>query len=77
MGYIEDVRSLLKKPKITYPELLELLLNLEREQTTRLTKIALGVRNDIEENCNDMRTVWKIRKIANRLQEKINKKLSE
>lgn len=77
MGYIEDVRALLKKSDTTYLELLDLLIGLEREHAGRTVKIKLGVRSDIEELSQDMETIWKIGKIANRLRRKIEKKLSE
>jgi len=80
MGYIEDVQALLaqsEQSEVTYLELLDLLINLEREHAGRRVKIKLGVKHDIEELCDDMKTVWKIGEIAARLRLKIEKKLNE
>jgi len=70
MSYIEDVQSLLKNPDITYSDLLETLLSLEREHAIIKLKIQLGFSEDIK-------TVWKIAKLADRIKLKIEKKLSE
>jgi len=70
MSYIEDIRSLLKKPNTTYQDLLETLISLEREHAIIKLKIQLGFSEDI-------RTVWKIAKLADRIKLKIEKKLNE
>ena len=66
-----------KQSRYYYPDLLDLLISLEREHAGRTAKIKLGVRSDIEELSSDMKTVWKIGKIAARLRIKIEKKLKE
>jgi hypothetical protein len=70
MGYIEDVQFLLKKRNTSYSDLLDTLLSLEREHAIIKLKIQMGFSEDI-------RSLWKIAKIADRIKLKIEKKLSE
>jgi len=70
MGYIEDVQLLLKNPNTTYPDLLDTLLSLEREHAIIKLKIQMGFSEDIK-------SLWKIAKIADRIRQKIDKKLNE
>ncbi len=77
MGYIEDIQSLLETKEVDYIKFLDTLISLEREHATRIAKIKMGVKFDLEELSTDMETVWKISAIANRLRKKIEKKLNE
>jgi hypothetical protein len=77
MGYIEDVRYLLKNKNITYSDFLDVLINLEREHATRIVYQKFGVSDSIEGLTEDIKTLQKITKIADRLEKKIKKKLSE
>ena len=70
MGYIEDVRGLLKKEDVTYLDLLDTLLGLEREHAILKLKIQMGFSEDI-------RALWKITKLYDRIKIKIEKKLNE
>jgi hypothetical protein len=70
MSYIEDVRSLLENPNTTYPDLLETLLSLEREHAVIKIKIKMGFSEDIK-------SLWQIAKIADRIKLKLEKKLNE
>jgi len=70
MGYIEDVQSLLEKSDVTYSDLLDTLLGLEREHAVIKLKIKMGFSEDIK-------TLWKIGKIADRIKLKLEKKLNE
>jgi hypothetical protein len=70
MSYIEDVQCLVKKSSTTYLDLLEILLGLEREHHELKFKIKMGLSNDIK-------TLWKIAKLADRIKVKIEKKLNE
>jgi hypothetical protein len=77
MSYIEDVRALLRKKSTTYPDLLNTLISLQREHAVRITKLNMGLRNDIEELTEEVKTLQQILKISNRLQQKLEKKLNE
>jgi hypothetical protein len=71
MGYIEDVRSLLKKQDdVTYSDLLDTLLGLEREHAILKLKIQMGLSKDIK-------TLWKITALYDRIKIKVEKKLNE
>jgi hypothetical protein len=77
MSYIEDVRSFLRKKNITYPDLLQLLIELERAHAQATLKISMGLRGDARDSYEDMQNAIKMGRIANRLKKKINKKLTE
>lgn len=74
MSGIDDVRALLRQQEITYPDLLRLLIKLEREHATTRLKIQTGLSGQAE---RDMKTVWAIERLANRIQIKVEKKLNE
>jgi len=79
MDSLEDVRDLLKKSKSTsvdYLELLDLLIKLEKQHTRLLTKIQLGVREDMSTLTEHMEKSWKIAEIATRLRVTVEKKLN-
>jgi hypothetical protein len=76
----EEVQDLLDKAKtgsVNYVDLLDLLLKLEKQHTKLITKIQLGVRENMASLKEHMETSWKIAEIANRLRVKIEKKLNE
>lgn len=75
MNSIDDLRSLLKKKeKITYPDLLEILLMLERESAITRVKIKAGL---TAEPKKDMKFVWASNRLADRIRIKIEKKLNK
>jgi hypothetical protein len=76
MSYIEDVRRFLKRRNITYPDLLDLLIELERHHARITLKISMGLRED-KDSYEDMKNALKMMTIANRLRRKIEKKLNE
>lgn len=76
MSYIEDVRRFLKRRNITYPDLLDLLIELERYHARITLRISMGLRED-KNSYEDMKNALKMMTIANRLRRKIEKKLNE
>jgi len=77
MSYIEDVRKFLRKKNITYPDLLQLLIDLERAHARATLKIGMGLRGDTRDSYEDMQNAIKMGRIANRLRKKIEEKLNE
>lgn len=59
MDSLQDVRDLLEKAKVgsvDYVDLLDLLLKLEKQHTRLITKIQLGVREDMKGLTENMET---------------------
>jgi hypothetical protein len=79
-NYVRDVQDLLTKAQdasVGYVDLLDLLIKLERQHSKLITKIQLGVREDMSSLTESMETVWKIGEIASRLRLTVEKKLKE
>jgi hypothetical protein len=80
MDHLQDVKDLLTKARdgsVDYIDLLDLLIKLEKEHSTLITKIQLGVREDMSTLTQSMEIAWKIAAIATRLRVKVEKKLKE
>ena len=72
MSSIEDLKDMLKKEEVSYPDLLDILIKLERVHATTRLKIQMGLAFSPE-----MEIVWKISEVADRIRLKIEKKLNE
>jgi hypothetical protein len=73
--YIQDIqraKDLLEDPKATYVQLLDQLCELERfyGELKKLIKMGLGLKED-------MITLWKIRKVADKIKFKIKHRVKE
>lgn len=76
MSAIDDLRDLLKQKEITYSDLLNILILLEKGHTTISTKISVGLSVSGWPQ-KDMRTALAMGRLAHRIKVKIEKKLNE
>ena len=74
MNSIDDLRELLKQKEVTYPDLLNILILLEREHATIYLKVQAGIIGEPEKN---LRTAWAMARLADRIRIKVEKKLNE
>jgi hypothetical protein len=77
-GY-EDVRAEVKdllnnRDNTSYPDLLDLLIKIERIHATTLLKISMGVGGEFQK---EMKGSFVAARIANRIRTKLEKKLNE